>query len=368
MDREAQIVRAGTISIVGNILLAVVKGVAGVISGSIAISLDALNSLTDALSSVIAIIGTKLAGKEANRDHPFGYGRMEYLASIVISALILAAGVSSLLEAIRSIIQPKPSQYSVFILVVVAMAALVKFGLGVFLLREGKRLNSGSLTGAGTDSLLDGGVSTATCVAGILYLTTSISIESWLAACIALLIIRGGLLLLIDTSSKLLGERADPAIVEKVERAARAVEGVRLASGLVLMDFGPNRMGGSIHVTVNGKMTVAEFDGVAREVQQHVYDKTGVKLAGVTPYADISDDESLSELRSTVGRIVWSHDDVVELRGLYVDKQTSVVRFDAIVPFGSGDIRALHDQIIKACEDACPGWTFEARVIPEFGD
>lgn len=368
MDREKQIVRASVISIVGNILLAVTKGVVGTATGSIAIALDAINSLTDALASVIAVIGARLAGRKADREHPFGYGRIEYLSSIVIASLILAAGISSFVESVRSIIHPTEPQYTVVSLVIVACAAIVKFGLGFFLLRTGKRLGAGSLVGSGTDSLMDGGVSTATLIAGILFLATGIKIESWLAACISILITKSGLRLLIDTASKLLGERVSPKVAAQVEREARAIDEVRLASGVVLLDFGPEKVAGAMHVTVDGQMTVAEFDGVARAVQARVFEKTGVTLAGVTPYADTVYDDSVRDVRSAVGRIVWGHEHVVELRGLYVDVDTHTVRFDAIVEFGVRDRNKVRAQIISACEECCPDWTFEARVLPDVGD
>lgn len=368
MDREREIVRAGGLSIMGNLVLAGAKGATGYATGSIAITLDAVNSLTDALASIIAVIGAKLANKPADHDHPFGFGRIEYLTSIAIAALILAAGISSLFEASRSIIKPVVPQYGTFSLAVVAVAACVKFGLGAYLLRAGSRLNAGSLTASGTDSVMDGFVSTATCIAGIVYLHMGVRIESWLAAMIALLIIKSGFELLFDTASKLLGERVSPKVAARVEREARSIDEVRLASGLVLLDFGPDQLTGSIHVTVDGQMTVAEFDAVVRKVQKRVHETCGVSLIGVTPYPDVAHDDDVREVRATVGRIVWGHDHIVELRGLYVDSATHAVRFDAIVEFGVQDVEALRTQIVEACQQACPGWAFEARVLPDVGD
>lgn len=368
MDRESQIVRTSIVAIIGNIVLAASKGIVGTMTGSIAISLDAINSLADALSSVIAIIGAKLASRSASRDHPFGFGRMEYLSSIVIASLILAAGVSSLIEAVRSIIHPTTPSYTIPALMVVGTAALVKLCLGLFLLRQGKTLAAGALVGSGTDSLMDAGVSTATLIAGILFMATGIAIESILAGAIAILIIKSGIELLIETASKLLGERVDPEIAAKVEREARSFDQVKLASGLVLLDFGPNRLAGSIHLTVDGKMSVAEFDVISREVQKHVQETCGVNLVGVTPYPATSADDDAAAVRSSIGRIVWSHDHVVELRGLYVDPTTSTVRFDAVMEFRSVNEEELHAQLLEACKAEYPDWTFVIRVMPDIGD
>lgn len=368
MDREKQIVRASIISIAGNGILAVMKAIVGTISGSIAITLDAVNSLTDALASIIAIIGTKLAGRPADREHPFGYGRVEYFASIVIASMILAAGLSAFVEAVKSIMHPSTPDYSIVTLVVVGIAALVKAGLGVFLKRVGKQTHSNSLIGSGADSFMDALVSTATLVAAIVYLVFGVMVESWLAAGIAILICKSGVQLLIDTVSKLLGERMSPKIASQVEREARKVEGVRLANGVVLFDFGPDRVTGSVHVTVDGTMTVAEFDAVARNIQSRVYEKCGIMLTGVTPYAASTHDESAANVRSTIGRIVWGYDHVVELRGLYVDCEAQMARFDAVVEYGVSDFEALRTSIREACEQSYPDWQFELRVIPDAGD
>lgn len=183
-----------------------------------------------------------------------------------------------------------------------------------------------------------------------------------------MLIIRSGYGLLIDTVSKLLGERGDVEIAAEVERETHAVDEVRLVSGLVLQDFGPDQLSGTVHVTVDDQMTIAEFDNVVRKVQDRVYTKCGVVLLGVTPYPDTSDDDSVRKIRGTIGRVVWSHEHVLELRGLYVDPEEHSIRFDAIVEFGSGDRPELRQRITKACEAACPGWSIDARVIPDFGD
>lgn len=368
MGRESQIVRASAVNIAGNVALAITKGAIGTITGSIAITLDAINSFVDALGSVIAIIGTKLAGKPANRKHPFGYGRIEYLTSIIIAAIILATGFSSFIESIKSILNPTEPTYGIVSVAIVALAAATKFGLGVYLLRRGKALDAGTLVASGTDSLMDGFVSASTVVAAILYLSIGLKVESYLAAVIALLIVKSGGELLFETASKILGERMSPQVAEEVEQTARSVEGVRLANGLVLQDYGPNRKSGSIHVTVDGRMTVAEFDAIARKVQNHVYETCGVTLSGVTPYADATRNKDVAEIRATVGSIVWKHDHVVELRGLYVDETSSTVRFDAVVEFGLEAADELRDSIVAACKEEYPDWSFDARVIPDVGD
>lgn len=368
MDRQKKIIRSSIISVIGNIVLAAAKGVVGAMTGSVAITLDAVNSITDAFGSIIAIIGTKLAGQSASHDHPFGFGRVEYLTSIIIAALILAAGFSSFFEAVRSIMNPTTPQYSFITLAVVVVAALVKFGLGVYLLRLGKNLNSDTLVGSGSDSLMDGGVSFATFLAGIIYILSGLQVESWLAAGIALLIIRTGAKLLISTASKLLGERVSPEVAEQVEQEVRAVDGVQLASGLVLLDFGPQQVSGSIHITVDGQMTIAEYDVVAREVQARVRKNCNVTLAGVTPYPATENSEEARTVRNALGRIVWKNEHVVDLSGLYVEPATRTARFDAIADFEVKDLDQLQARIVESCMSEFPDWQFDVRALRHVGD
>ena len=368
MGRESEIVRACVINIVGNVGLAAVKTIVGTLTGSIAITLDAINSLADAFGSIVAIIGTKISTKSANSAHPFGYGRIEYITSIIIAATIFAAGMTSLREAINSIMNPTEPTYTVVAVLIVAAAALVKFGLGAFLIREGNRLSASSLKGSGTDSFMDGGVSCATCVAAVVYMVAGLKVESWLAALIALFIIRGGIKLLMETASKLIGERVESGLSEEVENVARSVEGVKLVNSITLTDFGPDYVIGSVHVTVDGQMTVADFDPIARDIQNRVFESCNVLLSGVTPYADTPDDEDTKGMRAAIGRLVWAQDKVVDLRGLYVDTSTSFARFDVIVELGTKGIFDRRDEIAAVCEREFPGWTFEVRVLPAIGD
>ncbi|MBP3894738.1 MAG: hypothetical protein J6D34_11965 [Atopobiaceae bacterium] len=212
---------------------------------------------------------------------------------------------------------------------------------------------------------MDAIVSASTIVAAVIHLSSGVGTEAWLAAAIALLICSTGVKLLFSTVSKLLGERIDPQIISQVEDAASEIEGVKLASGITLQDFGPERLHGTLYVTVDGSMTVEEFDEVARKVQVHALEQCGVKLTSVGVYALGSKNPDESEVCAKIGRIVWTHDDVVELRGLFADAKTKQVRFDAVAGFGRIEHEALRRQLVSECEAALPGWSVEARVLDD---
>ena len=189
MNREKTIVRTSVIGILANVLLAAFKAGVGFFTNSIAITLDAVNNLTDALSSVITIIGTKIAGKKHNKKHPFGHGRVEYISTVTISVIILYAGITALIESIKKIITPETPDYTPTALIIVAVAVAVKIVLGIFVRRTGIKVKSDSLVASGKDALLDAVISASTLVAAGIYIIWGISLEAWLGAVISLIII-----------------------------------------------------------------------------------------------------------------------------------------------------------------------------------
>ena len=177
-DRDRTIIRTSIIGILANVFLAGFKAVVGLTSHSIAIVMDGVNNLSDAASSVITIVGTKLAGREPDREHPFGYGRIEYLSAMVISVLVLYAGISALVESVKSILHPEKPEYTVPSLVIVAVAVVVKIILGRYVKKKGEETNSDSLINSGADAMMDSVISASTLAAAGIYLVFHISLEA----------------------------------------------------------------------------------------------------------------------------------------------------------------------------------------------
>ena len=206
VSREKVIVRTSIIGIIANVLLAAFKAAVGLLSHSIAVILDAVNNISDAGSSVITIVGAKLAGREPDKKHPFGYGRIEYLSAMIISVIVLYAGITSLVESIRKIINPETPDYSAVSLIIIGTAVAVKFFLGRYVKATGEKVNSDSLINSGEDARLDAVISASTLLAAAIFLIFHISLEAWLGALISLVIIKSGLEMLKDTISRILGE------------------------------------------------------------------------------------------------------------------------------------------------------------------
>ena len=218
MNRNKVIIRTSIIGILANVFLAAFKALVGFFTNSIAISLDAVNNLSDALSSVITIIGTKLAGRRPDKKHPFGHGRIEYLSAVTISVIVLYAGISALVESIKKIITPEAPDYTPVALIIVAVAVLVKIVLGTYVRRTGIKVNSDSLVASGKDALLDSVISASTLVAAGIYLIWGISLEAWLGAVISLIIIKSGIDMLREGISSIVGERVDSELTNGIKK------------------------------------------------------------------------------------------------------------------------------------------------------
>ena len=227
MDRTKKIVQTSIIGIAANILLSVFKAIVGIVSHSVAITMDAVNNLSDAFSSVITIVGAKLSSREPDRKHPYGYGRIEYLSTMVIGIIILYAGITSFTESVKKIIHPETPEYGTPALIIVSAAIVVKVLLGIYTEKTGKKVESESLVASGKDALNDSIISASTLVAAIIFIITGLSIEAYIGVIISFVIIKTGFETLRDTISMTLGERITPELSKRVKASINELEEVR---------------------------------------------------------------------------------------------------------------------------------------------
>jgi len=357
-DRSKQIVRAGIVGIVANVLLAAFKALVGMLSNSIAIVLDAVNNLSDALSSIITIIGTKLAGKEPDREHPFGHGRGEYVTTIIISVIILWAGIAALQESAGRILHPQVATYEAITLAVVAVATVVKVFLGRYTQRKGRETNSSTLVASGKDALLDAVISASTLAAALIYLAWGISLEAWVGLVIAVIIIKAGIDILRGAMSSILGQRVDSALSTSVKRTICSFPEVHGAYDLAISDFGPDCIRGSVNIEVDDRMTAAEVAALSRRIQEKVHREEGVTLNSVGIYSTNTQDPEADAMRKVISDIVWAHPHVLEMHGFYVNKATHEVNFDVIVSYDAEDRDAIYRDICEKVQQAYPDWHF----------
>ena len=369
VDRDTAIIRTSVVGIAANVLLAAFKAAVGLLSNSIAIVLDAVNNLSDALSSVITIVGARLANKPADRKHPFGHGRTEYITTIVIAAIVTWAGVTSLIESVERIIHPEAASYETVTLAVVAVAVAAKIALGLFTKGRGEQYHSDSLVASGTDALMDSIISASTLVAALVFLTTGVSLEAWLGAVISVIIIKSGVDILREAISHILGERIDSELSQGIKRTVEGVPGVKGAYDLVLAEYGPDRLNGSIHVEVDEHMTAREVDELTRHIQKAVAEEHGILLHTVGIYSvNASEEGEVGAIRAAALKLANDDIYVLQVHGFYADEEVRRVTFDLVVSWEAPDRRAVLERIVDRLEEQFPGYTFHVALDSDISD
>lgn len=369
-SREATIVRTSVLGIGANVLLAAFKAVVGMLTHSIAVTMDAVNNLSDAMSSVITIVGTKLAGKAPDKNHPLGYGRVEYLSATVISIIVLYAGVSSLIESVKGIVSPQTPSYTPTSLVIIAAAVVVKLVLGRHVKATGERVGSDSLVASGADALFDAVLSASTLAAAAVFITTGFAIEAWVGAAISVVIVKSGLDMLRDTLSQILGERADADLAQEVRRIVSADPDANGAYDLVLHSYGPEQLVGSVHTEVADTLRADCIDEMTRRIQHAVYAGTNgrVILAAVGIYSRNTSDDVAMRMRSEVTRMVMAHDGVIQMHGFHVDEKNRLLDFDVILDFALPDRESTYRQIVGEVQAAYPDYSVSVTLDVDAAD
>ena len=344
-SREEIVVKTSIISIVSNIFLAGFKAVIGVLSNSIAIISDAVNNLSDALSSIITIIGTKLAGKAPDKKHPYGYGRIEYMTSLVVSLIVLYAGITSFVESVKKIFHPEDVDYGMVTLIILVSGIVVKFLLGLYVKKKGREVHSDSLVASGTDAFNDGILSISVFVTAILYMLLKINIEAYTGALLSIFIMKAGLELIRDAIDNMLGRRIESSLAKSIKKEVSLEKDVQGAYDLVLHDYGPDRYIGSIHIEVYDTLTVSEIDKISRSISDRILSKYGVMLHTIGIYSINTKDKDVMDAKKEISKIVFSHSGILQMHGFYFDKNEKRISFDIIIDFKVKNREEVYQQI-----------------------
>ena len=360
--REKAIVKTSIIGILTNVFLVGFKAIVGLLSNSIAIILDAVNNLSDALSSVITIIGAKLGAKLPDKKHPLGYGRIEYLSSMIVAAIVLYAGITSMVESVKAIISPEKAEYSAISLIIISVAIVVKLILGQYVKRQGKKHNSGALTASGSDALFDAILSASVLASAIIYLIWGISLEAYVGVIISVFIIKAGVEMMIETVNDILGKRGDKEETDRIKKLICEEPEVRGAYDLIMFNFGPSKNYASVHIELPDTMTVDKVDELTRRIQAKIYLNTGVILTGVGVYSYNTSDNETAKIRNAVQKIVLEHDWALQLHGFYADTENKTIRFDVVVSFDIDRAEAL-DILTKEVSSQFPGYSLQ--IVPD---
>ena len=366
MDRSKQIVRTSIVGIGVNLVLVAFKMAVGLIANSIAIILDAVNNLSDALSSIITIVGTKLAGRKPDKKHPYGYGRIEYLTGMLIAVIVLFAGVTSLKESVEKIFHPEDASYSVPMLIIIAAAIVAKLLVGRYVKGVGEKISSQALVASGSDALFDAVLSLGTLVAAGAGLLWGLKLEGILGAIISLFIIKAGIEMLLETLNSITGERADPELTVPLREAVCAYPQVRGAYDLTLHSYGPTNTIGSIHIEVDDDMTARELHKLTRHISTQIYQQFGVILT-VGVYAANDSNEKWAAARRKVEEAVARHPEILQMHGFYLDEEARQMMFDVVIDFAA-DEQQVCAQLRQELRQSVPDYEANIVLDSDFSD
>ena len=360
--------RTSVIGILANIVLVIFKALVGFASGSIAIILDAVNNLTDALSSVITIVGTKLANRAPDKGHPVGHGRMEYLTTMLVAVVILYAGVTALMESVKKILHPEAASYNVVTLLVLVLAIAIKLSLGRYVRVKGKAVESGALEASGLDAMYDAIISLSVLITALLYIASGISLEAWVGVVIALFIIKSGFEMIGAAVNSMMGARVSGKLSKAVKATVAEEPGVMGAYDLFLNDYGPGNYYGSVHVEVPETMTADEIDHLSHNIQERVLKRHGIVITTVGVYAYNTTNEEAINMRETVRKLVMVHKGVIQMHGFYANHEEKMIHFDVIISFNVKDRESLRQHIVADVERRYPGWHVYTNLDIDMSD
>lgn len=366
--REKTIIKTAVIGIVANILLASFKTLVGFASHSTAMVLDAVNNTTDAISSIVTIVGTKLANRKPDKKHPLGHGRIEYLSEMIVAALILYAGITALFRSVEKVLNPAEVDYSTAYLIVVSVAIAVKIILGLYVRRQGRKAKSDLLVSSGTDALFDAILSTAVLASAIVYLVSGINIEAFVSIIISIFIIKTGVEIIREAVDDMLGHRVESELTKKLKECVIAFPEVYGVYDIILHNYGPDIYLGSLHIEIDDTMTADKIDSLTREINTKAYDETGIILTAVGIYSRNTSDDELMKIRTQITKLVVDHDNVIQMHGFYIDEAKKRISMDVVIDFAEEDREALFEHIREDVKKAVPGYEVVMTLDSDISD
>lgn len=354
MDRSSQIIRTSLIGIAANVLLAGFKAAVGVIAGSVAIVMDAVNNLSDALSSVITIIGTKLSQRPADRKHPFGFGRIEYFSAIIIAILVLTAGITSFIESVKKVFNPAEPSYTTVTLIVIVVAIMVKLVLGQYVKHKGEQLKSDALIASGSDALFDAVITLTTLISAVVMLLWNVSLDGVLGVLISVIIVKAGIEMLASPINELLGTSIPAELTNEIKKEVSAFDGVHGVYDLILHNYGPDVKIGSLHINVLDTMSAHEIHGLTRRISTQMFERHGIIMT-VGVYAVATGDNRNAELQSEVMQMLVANKNIVQAHGFYYSEPERMLSVDVVPDISVHDDASLIQQLTDMIQPLVPG-------------
>ena len=363
-ERRKRIIGVSIIGIVTNLLLGALKAVLGILSGSIALVSDALNNITDSSSSLITIIGTKLAGKAPDKQHPFGHGRTEYLTSLLIGGIVFITGFQSLISSLKAIFYREEMSASTVTAIIIIATIVAKIALGTFTENSGKKYNSGALIASGADAKNDAIVSLVTLISTLIYMFTKISVDGIAGVIISIFILKTAYEVLSDTVKKILGERVDGDMVRGIKEIVRNTEGVINCFDLILNDYGPDFYTGSINVEIEDSRSIGEMYPILHEAQTKIYEKYNAFLVFGFYSVDVNDERYI-KIKSLLKNYKENERHIINYHGIVIDEKENTIYCDITRDF---DIKSeeVIENVNRILKEEFPKYKIHVNIDTEF--
>ena len=329
---------AGMVGIVSNIFLSLLKIVIGIITSSIAITADAINNLTDAGSSIITLIGFRLAKKPADAEHPYGHRRIEYITGLIVSMVITILGVQFLISSVQSLFQPSETYYTIPAFVILVISIIVKLWQSRFYVAVGKHIDSTTLIATASDSRNDVISTSAVLLGALITRLTSVNLDGWLGCAVAIFIIKSGISLIIETADPLLGLAPDPQLIKSIGDKIMTYDGVLGYHDLMVHNYGPDRCFVSVHVEVPAEQDILVSHDIIDNIEFDFLRETGMHVViHLDPVVTADETINLlhSEVADIIGKISSECGFEISMHDFRVVKgqtHTNLI-FDIVVPF-----------------------------------
>lgn len=327
--REKQISKASIIGIITNFILVVFKMIVGLIGKAIPIVLDAINNLTDIISSLVTLIGIKLAKKKPDKNHPFGHGRIEYISAIIVAIIVLAAGVGSFIKSINNIFKPNIPDYSYLSIIVIVVAIVTKIILGNYIKKQGLKYQSNALVGSGEDAKYDALITTSTLIGALSFKFFSFNIDAYLGILISLFIFKTGFSMLLESLNSIIGMRFDEGVGDEIMEYICTYPGIKNAYDLLVHNYGPLYAIGSLHIEVDGDMKAYDLSILTHRIQEDVKNKYNIVL-NIAVYATNKENETICK---QIKEISKKYEGILECHNIYIDNKNKNISFDLVVNY-----------------------------------
>lgn len=332
--RTAYGVLSSVVGMICNIFLFAVKVLIGMVLGSVSVVADAFNNLSDACSSIISFVGVKLAEKPADREHPFGHGRYEYIAAFVVSFLVIEVGISFVKTSVDKIFNPEEMHFSVISIVILCLSILVKLWMSIFNKTLGERIHSSVMKATATDALGDALTTAATIVSLLVYRIFAVNVDGIVGLLVAIVVILAGIGIARDTIRPLLGERPDPEVYQMLEEKVKSYEGIMGVHDLIIHNYGPTKSMATIHAEVKDTMDMESAHDLIDHIEREVTKETGIFLVIHMDPVNVKDPH-VQEWKQKITAQIQEMDKEVTMHDLHLtaDEEQLTLSFDLVMPY-----------------------------------